>query len=249
MHQRGQWMRVVAISVVLGMAAAAGAQQVPQAPPVVHSVVGELTGCKDPAAVANVVAEINTETAEYGGPTGQVWRPFHHRGWQGRVVIVFRLPSLSEYGTQTDRVLGAMRGDHPGAFQKLSACIRIVERRADQILVSPSVPLDAARVVDRLTYRRKGHCSAAEVVQQVRDGNAWLRAHGYPGYGLRWPVFGAETETIGTYAGYASFTALTQSMAAFSAEAANPDSAMAQLWTRVSACLTLTSRMSVLRVD
>lgn len=251
MQKRWQQIGVVAMGVVvLGIAAVGYADHhgAAQANPVAHIVVGELTGCKDPAAVAKVVEEINAEGAENGGPTGRVWRPLHHSGFPGRVAITFITPSLAEYGKQIDRFIGSMSGDNQAPFQKLSACVRIVQRRADEILVAPSVPPDEARVVDRLTYRLKGDCSAAEVVQQVAAGNAWLREQGYQEYGLRWPLFGAEADTIITYAGYPSFASLTQSMAAFRAEAAKPGSAMAKLWVRVSQCMTLTSRISGFRI-
>ena len=112
--------------------------------PVLHMVMAELSGCQDYDEVGKVVKEISVEA----GFKGTAWMPLHHNGGAGHVGLVILAPSLIDYGKQMDGFIALMNGKDSDVYRKLTSCVRVVRRSADEILAASSINL-CCIVVDR----------------------------------------------------------------------------------------------------
>ncbi len=232
-----RWVCIAGLVMVVPIAAHAN--------PVLHMVMAELSGCQDYDEVGKVVKEISVEA----GFKGTAWMPLHHNGGAGHVGLVILAPSLIDYGKQMDGFIALMNGKDSDVYRKLTSCVRVVRRSADEILAGPSTVADDIRVAERSTWRLKDGCSGDDVVKQLETGNKWMRERGYLERGVRKPLFGADDNTIITYGLHPSFEAATEMFSAFREEVAKPGSELAQLWATVHECRTLVSRGSAVRID
>ena len=217
------------------------------ASPVLHVVVGELTGCKNHEDVAKVVHDMNAGSAGNGGPQAYAWAPVHHDGAGNTVAVTFVAPSLNEYGKQID---GFSSSQNSGTAQKLYDCMRVVGRSADRILMGPTTVADDVTVVDRSVWTLNPQCSDGDLLSLATSFNAWANQEGLPERGVRRPLFGGAGNTVTTYGLYSSFEAYTDAMEKVNAAVeANPDSTIGKLLKKAGTCLSPVSRSSARRLQ
>ncbi len=220
------------------------------ASPVLHMMVGELTGCATYGEVAKVFGEVSAEAAKNGTMQGSAWRPLHHSGASNTVFFAFLSPGLEEYGAQMDRLFGSTRSAADRRVAKrMYDCVRVTQRSADLILAGPTTVSENVRIADRSVFRLNGQCSDADMVSFMGRYNAWATARGYPQRGIRRPLYGPQADTLVSYGLYPSMAAYTEVTTKMRVASTNPGSEMAQLMADVSKCGTLLSRISSQRLQ